>query len=215
MTIPTFVEVAIAKDDVVATIRAEWEALYALVMPLSEVSDRVSIVPEAGAASEECNKDEWNLKDILAHICWGERWMAGQIGLPVRELPTPDPSLDLADQDQRDAWFYRLDHDRPFEDVLAEGKAIHSALMGRLEQLSEAFLNAPFHVNPQVPPAEYSQIEAQWRPLWPLWRWVVSMTYDRYRQHLPRLQAWFTTDKAPLDGGVQHASPTIPAVAAR
>ena len=180
MTIPGYME--LRKRDVVETIQSEWTDLHALVLL---AADQLTVLEGEGA---------WSAKDVLAHLCWGERWMAGQLGLPVRRLPAVPPKLDLADQDQRNAWFSRLDCPRSLEEVLMELEDTHGALLSRLQRVPETVLNAPFRVNPKIPPPEYSHLQAQWRPLWPLWRWVVSTTFDHYRQHLPALRAWAGTE---------------------
>jgi hypothetical protein len=173
---------ALSKEDVLETIQSEWTNLHVLVL---QVPDPFPRVESAG---------EWSVKDMLTHLCWGERWMVGQLGMPVRGLPAMPATLDPADQEQRNRWFSSLDCNRPQEELLAELEDTHRALLVRLQRVPETMLNAPFQVNPQVPPPEYSRLEAQWRPLWPMWRWVMSTTIDRYRQHLPDLEAW-----APLE----------------
>jgi hypothetical protein len=180
MTIPGYGE--LRKQDVLETIQSEWTDLHTLVL---QPADLLTLAEGEG----ECN-----VKDVLIHLCWGERWMAGQLGLPVRLLPAVPPTLDLADQDQRNAWFSSLDCLRPQEEVLMELEDTHRALVSRLQRVPETVLNAPFQVNPKIPPLEYSQLQAQWRPLWPLWRWVVSTTCDHYRQHIPAREAWAATE---------------------
>ena len=182
MTIPGHVE--LRKQDVVDAVQSEWADLHALVL---QSAHRLTVPAEEGG---------WSAKDVLAHLYWGERWMAGQLGLPVSKLPPVPPTLDLADQDQRNAWFSRLDCARPLEEVLMELEDTHGALVSRLQRVPESVLNAPFQVNPKIPPPEYSHLQAQWRPLWPLWRWVVTTTFHHYRHHLPALQAWAATEEA-------------------
>lgn len=180
MDIPTYVE--LRKQDVLESIQSTWTDLHALLLQLS---DPLMLPEENG---------EWSVKEVLTHLCCRERWMAGQLGMPVRVLPAVPPTLDLADQDQCNAWISSLDCSRTQEEVLGELEDTHCALFSRLQRVSEAELNAPFQVNPKIPPAEYSQLQAQWRPLWPMWRWVVSMTFDRYREHLLALEAWAAAD---------------------
>jgi hypothetical protein len=62
MTIPAYVE--LRKQDVLETIQSEWTDLHALVL---QSADQPTL-PEG--------EGEWSVKDVLAHLCWGERWMA-------------------------------------------------------------------------------------------------------------------------------------------
>lgn len=82
--------------------RAEWQAL------LAEVGDARMLQP--GAVGE------WSVKDVIAHVMWGEHEMVGVIqahalvGSDLWNLP----------EDERNAIMVAEQRDRPLHDVLTE-----------------------------------------------------------------------------------------------
>jgi hypothetical protein len=120
----------LSKEDLMDTIQSEWTNLHALVLQLPDPLPRVE---RAG---------EWSVKEMLAHLCWGERWMVGQLGMPVRRLPAMPVTLDPADQEQRNAWFCSLDRNRSQEELLAELEDTHRALVVRLQRVLQTVLES-------------------------------------------------------------------------
>ena len=168
---------AIAKSELLATTRADRAELERLVQ---QTGDRLT---EPGLAGD------WSVKDMIAHICAYERWLVRQMGGRVRDLPEPPPTVNMNDVDQRNAWFFEIDHQRPVDDVLTEAREVYEQLLTLVEACSEEELRDTFTVDPRGNLEAYSKVEAAWSG-WPLWRWVISVTFDHYRQHLPALRAW-------------------------
>lgn len=153
---------------------AEWEGLLA----------------EAGEArlTQPGVEGRWSIKDVTAHITVYERWQADLLsGAGPAAVPSP-PGVDMLDTDERNAWFYEQDRDRPLRDVLAESREAHRRLFELTEVRSEEDLQALFSVMPEgtLRPASAAETPAPW----PLWRWIASNSSEHYHQHLSALRVW-------------------------
>lgn len=139
--------------------RSEWEAL------LAEVGAEWMTQP--GAAGD------WSVKDIIAHVAWGEREMLGVVraralvGSPYWSMP----------RDERNAAVYAENRDRALDDVLAEARDVYGQLVQAFETLSdEDFTDA----------SRYREMPAEWEP----WQVYAGNTFEHYREHMPSMREW-------------------------
>jgi len=160
--------------DALHTERARWETL------LAEVGD--ARMTEPGV------EGEWSVKDVVAHVTAYERWIVGELGGATRRDPPPPPEVDMADVDQRNAWFHRQDRDRTLRDVLAEAERVFGQLLALTQARSEGELRALYSLAPEgaLRPAAESETPAPW----PLWKWIANMSLEHYPQHIAPLRAW-------------------------
>ena len=105
--------------------RAQWEAL------LAQVGESRMLQP--GVAGE------WSVKDIIAHVTWGEREMVGV--LHARTLVGSD--LWNLPQDDRNAVVFEENRDRPLQGVLGEAQQVYAQLLEAVEALTEEDLTDP------------------------------------------------------------------------
>src|SRR5437879_11568022 len=118
--------------------RAEWDALLAEVDP---------------ARMEEPDVEgEWSVKDIIAHVTWGEREMVGV--LRARALVGSD-LWDLPTQDERNAAVYEEVRRKPLSDVLTESHEVYRQLLEAAQALPEQALNDP---------GQFTDMPAHWVP---------------------------------------------------
>jgi len=141
------------------TKRGEWETL------LAEVDEER--VTEPGPAGE------WSLKDIIAHVTWGEREMVGV--LEARALVGSD--LWNVSTDERNAAVYEQNRDRSLPDVLTEAQEVHTRLLAALETVSDEDLNDP---------RRYKDMLDDWVP----WKLIAGNSYGHYDEHSPSIRAW-------------------------
>ncbi len=139
--------------------RAQWEAL------LAQVGEMRMLQP--GVAGE------WSVKDIIAHVTWGERELVGV--LQARALVGSD--LWNLPQDDRNAVVFEENRDRPLHEVLAGAQQVHAQLLEALEALSDEDLNDP---------RRFRDMPAGWIP----WQIIAGNTYKHYQQHIPSIRAW-------------------------
>ena len=141
------------------TKRAEWDAL------LVKVGEARMTQP--GLAGE------WSLKDIIAHVTWGEREMVGV--LQAHALVGSD--LWNVSTDERNAAVFEQNRHRSLPDVLAEAQRVHAQLLEAVQALSEEDL---------VDAQRFREMPADWVP----WQMFAGNCYDHYEQHTPAIRAW-------------------------
>jgi uncharacterized protein (TIGR03083 family) len=145
--------------DLLSTGWNEWQAL------LASVPRRRMTAP--GAAGE------WSVKDVIAHVTWGEREMVGMlrqralVGSPYWTLPQTD----------RNAAVYAENRDRPLDDALAESLEVHAQLVAELEKVTDGDLNDA---------SRFAEMPAAWLP----WRVIAGNCFEHYQEHTPGLRAW-------------------------
>ncbi len=143
-------------------VRVGWEAWQAL---LAEVGEARMLEPGVGS---------WSVKDIVAHVTWGEREMVGVL----RERALAGSELWEVSQQERNDAVYRENRDRPLSDVLEESSQVHAELVARLEALADdADLNDA---------SRYAQMPAEWRP----WQVFAGNTFEHYAVHAADVRAW-------------------------
>lgn len=109
----------------------------------------------------------WSVKDVLAHIAWGEREGVGA----VRARALVGSELWSLPEDERNEAVVRESRSRGLDDVLAEYRAAFRDYMSAISGLSEDDLNDPGHF------AGLSEGIPGWRP------WRVLYDPDHYGHH--------------------------------
>lgn len=141
------------------TKRAEWETLLAGV-------DEARMTQPGPAG-------EWSLKDIIAHVTWGEREMVGM--LQARALVGSD--LWNVSQDERNAAVFAQNRSRALPEVLAEAQQVHAQLLEALEGVTDEDLNDA---------GRFQHMPAAWIP----WQVIAGNSYWHYDEHSPSIRAW-------------------------
>jgi uncharacterized protein (TIGR03083 family) len=151
---------AIGKAELLAMVRrarAEWDALLAGV-PRERVTE-----PRLPGG--------WSVKDVVAHMAWGEREAIGVVA--ARALVGSE--LWRLDEDARNAAVYAENRERPLDEVLAEAQDVFDRYLAALESLSEAELNDA---------SRFDRMPADWRP------WRVLYDPHHYAHHAADVRAW-------------------------
>ena len=139
--------------------RAGWEAL------LAQVGKERMLEPGAAGA--------WSVKDIIAHIMWGEREMIGVckqhalVGSELWNLP----------EDERNAVIVAEQRDRPLDEVLHEEEQVYAQLLEAIQALSDEDFNDSHH---------FRYMPEEWTP----WQIIAGCSFRHYRDHMPSLRAW-------------------------
>ena len=141
----------------IQTAWAEWEALLAGI-------------PEAWM-TEPGVEGEWSVKDIIAHITWGERenlgvaWARALVGSDLWQLP----------EDARNAAVVEQNRSRDLGDVRAESRQVFQQYLEAIDALSDEDLNDP---------RRFQGLPEGWRP----WRILYDPTH--YQVHAQSIRAW-------------------------
>jgi hypothetical protein len=139
--------------------RAEWEAV------LAEVPRERMTAPGV--------EGEWSVKDIIAHVTWGER----EIGPVFRDHVLTGSPLWNVPLDERNAAMVAEARDQSLDDVLGEAEVAYAALVAALEALDDEDFNDA---------TRYRDMPSDWRP----WRLISGNTFDHYPDHIPAIRAW-------------------------
>ncbi|MGO8950446.1 MAG: DinB family protein [Ktedonobacterales bacterium] len=116
---------------------------------------------------------EWSIKDIIAHIAWGEQESLGVaqahvlVGSALWQLP----------QDERNAAVFEQNRRRKLQEVLADSRQIFRRYFEAVAALSEEDLNDP---------SRFAGMPEGWRP------WRILYDPGHYEAHAASLQAWLT-----------------------
>ena len=147
----------------------------------------------------------WTIKDVVAHIASGHRWLAAQLDAAAhRQLPTaqdcfgqdaaPPPQYDIANNQDRNDWNYARHKDWPLEAVMEEAGFAYDWLERMIEALPDAAFEATYTI------ADYDNINHV-RPAtdddtfrFPLWRLLYNATAEHYPDHVRDLQEWLARD---------------------
>jgi hypothetical protein len=149
--------------DMVRAARAEWDAALARIPP--------------GWMTEPGVEGEWSVKDIVAHITWGEHEAAGAaqaralVGSELWELP----------QDERNRAVFEQNRHRDLGEVLADSGAVFARFVAALEALSADEVNDP---------QRFAGMPAGWRP------WRILYDPGHYATHLRSVRTWLR-ERAP------------------
>jgi hypothetical protein len=113
----------------------------------------------------------WSVKDVLAHVAWGQREAVGV----VRARALVGSELWRLSDDERNAVVYREHRDRPLDDVLAEAEAVYADFVAAISSLTDDELNDP---------DRFQGMPADWRP------WRTLHDPDHYAHHAADVRAW-------------------------
>jgi hypothetical protein len=137
--------------------RADWETLLAGIPP--------EWMTEPGV------EGEWSVKDIVAHIAWGE-----QESLGVAEAHALVGSeLWQLSQDERNAAVFEQNRHRELPDVVADSRHLFGRYFEAIAALSEDDLNDP---------TRFAGIPEGWRP------WRILYDPGHYDGHAASIRAW-------------------------
>jgi uncharacterized protein (TIGR03083 family) len=123
--------------------------------------------------AEACLAGGWSVKDVLAHIAWGDREAAGVaeagalVGSELWELS----------EDERNATVVEGSRSRTLDDVLGEYRAAYDAYVSAIGRLSDEDLN-----DPECFPGLVARIPG-WRP------WRVMYDPGHYDDHGRAIEA--------------------------
>jgi hypothetical protein len=137
--------------------RAEWEAA------LAEVPEAWMCEPGATGA--------WSVKDVVAHIAWGER----EAGGVARARALVGSDLWKLSDDERNAAVFEQNRERELHEVLAESRHVFGQYLEALDALSDEELNDP---------ARFAGMPTDWRP------WRVMYDPHHYADHAQAIRAW-------------------------
>jgi len=147
--------------------RARWETL------LAEVGE--ARMTQAGV------EREWSVKDIIAHVTAYERWIVARLQSALRG-ETLRLETDQLDLDQRNAWIFEENRNRPLHDVLTESQQVFQQLLKLVQALSDEDLIDPHRLEPFLDPL--------WTDGLPVWKCIAADSYEHYGQHIPSIRAW-------------------------
>lgn len=151
--------------------RERWEALLAQVP-----EERMT---EPGATGV------WSVKDVMAHVADGERWLAEQLPLAERgEAPSQAEIEQMThegwmDNETRNQKVYEAHRDDPLEQVRAEARESYGMLVAALEATSEETLRRPHW----------------WTGEWTLAQGVPGECFKHYAEHEVPIQAWLAGER--------------------
>lgn len=139
--------------------RAQWEAL------LAQVDKEWMLQP--GAA------DKWSVKDIIAHIAWGEQEI-----VPVMQMHVMAGSeLWNLSQDERNEVVYQQNRDRPLHEIMTEEQGAYAQCLQAAQELSEEDLNDPLR---------FKNMPEVWVP----WQIFAGCSFKHYQDHMPSMREW-------------------------
>ncbi|MGO8948663.1 MAG: DinB family protein [Ktedonobacterales bacterium] len=137
--------------------REQWEAL-------------LNAIPEAWM-TEPGVEGDWSIKDVIAHITWGERESLGVaqaravVGSELWQLP----------ENERNAAVFEQNRRRELREVLADSRHLFSLYVEAVAALSEEDLNDP---------SRFAAMPEGWRP------WRILFDPGHYQGHADSIRAW-------------------------
>ncbi len=142
--------------------RAQWEALLAEI--------------PAAWMTEPGVEGEWSVKDIIAHIAWGER---ENLGVAQAHALVGSELWQLS-EDERNRAVFEQNRGRELHDVLSESRQVFQQYLEAVAALSEEDLNDP---------GRFQGLPNGWRP----WRILYDPTH--YHVHAQSIRAWLERRK--------------------
>jgi hypothetical protein len=137
--------------------RADWETLLAGIPQ--------AWMTEPGVAGE------WSIKDIVAHIAWGERESLevmqahALVGSELWQLP----------EDERNAAVFEHNRGRELHEVLADSHQLFRRYLDAIGALSEEDLDDP---------SRFAGMPEGWRP------WRILYDPGHYKAHADSIRTW-------------------------
>ena len=139
--------------------REEWEAL------LAQVGEEQMLQP--GAAGK------WSVKDVIAHVTWGER----EIAPVMRTHVLAGSELWNLSDDERNEIMYQQNRDRSLHEIMNEEQQAYADLLATARTLSDEDLNDSHR---------YKQMPEEWVP----WQLYAGNTFKHYHDHMPSIREW-------------------------
>jgi hypothetical protein len=143
--------------DLIRAARADWEALLAGIPQ--------AWMTESGVAGE------WSIKDIVAHIAWGERESLGV----AQAHAVIGSELWRLSEDERNAVVFEQNRHRDLADVLADSGQTFHRYVEAVAALSEEELNDP---------SRFAEMPEGWQP------WRILFDPGHYQGHAEGIRAW-------------------------
>ena len=139
--------------------RAEWEAL------LTQIGE--TRMEQSGATGK------WSVKDVIAHITWGEREM-----VPVMRSHVLAGSelWELSDY-ERNEIVYQRNRDRSLQEIMRAEQQAYAHLLEAVQTLNDEDLNDP---------RRYRHMPQDWIP----WQLYAGNSFDHYQDHMASLREW-------------------------
>jgi hypothetical protein len=162
------------RSELISRLRSERQVWNLLLLEAGD--DRLEEILPGG---------EWSLKDITAHICAYEDWLAGWLEASRRGEVFPPSVTTLPDQDERNSMIYRQNRFRTAEDVLAEAAWVFDRLVSAVHALPDVELEDVARTNWFVKP--------YWDENTPLWKCIAGDSFEHYHQHIPQVRRWLDT----------------------
>ncbi|MFL5695456.1 MAG: DinB family protein [Ktedonobacteraceae bacterium] len=139
--------------------REEWEAL------LAQVGEEQMLQP--GAAGK------WSVKDVIAHVTWGER----EVAPVMRAHVLAGSELWNLSDDERNEIVYQQNRDRSLHEIMNEEQQAYADLLAAAQTLSDEDLNDSHR---------YKQMPEEWVP----WQLYAGNTFKHYQDHMPSIREW-------------------------
>ena len=160
----------VAKDQLLARIRDDRASF-----------DRVLSVVPSSRLTDPVLPGGWSVKDVLAHIAWGDR----EAIRVIRSRAMAGSQLWALSEDERNAAVVRASRSQPLETVLVEYRDAFDSYVAALEDLREADMNEPAHIE------GLAERIPGWRP------WRVLYDPNHYAEHRRTLEATFGKARSP------------------
>lgn len=114
---------------------------------------------------------DWTIKDVVAHVTWGEREM-----IPVvREMRLQGSDLWNLPQDERNRRMVEESRSQSATEIMNEQREVHRNLIAALEQLEDADLTESTRLK-DAPPG------------WTVWQLIEGNTFGHYPEHVENLK---------------------------
>jgi hypothetical protein len=126
------------------------------------------------ALVEVLTKDQWSIKDILAHLA---RWEAELVKLlwQLRQGQRPTTAHFMGDTiDATNARWKEDDGSRPLERILTDFHGVRNQTLRRLEAFTDHELN--------------DEKRYPWLNGKPLWQWVAADSFEHEAEHIASIQ---------------------------
>ena len=116
---------------------------------------------------------EWTVKDIIAHVTWGDREMVGVL----KKRALVGSELWNVPQQERNTAVWMQNRDRSLEEVLSDADTVYSQLEQELGTVSDEELNQAGY---------FREMPAEWKP----WQVIASNTFEHYPEHVAMIREW-------------------------
>lgn len=156
------------KADVLERMKAGYHALNDVLSDLSPAQ-----MEQAGV------EGDWSAKDLVAHMAeWDRRLLSWLVEIQGGALPRE--AVDWSDADQVNDEIYRQYKDKPADDVLADFRLTHEAVLDAVSRIPEETL-----VNPH---------DFEDHPDFDLRQLVAWETWEHYEEHGGAIRGWLQSE---------------------